>query len=256
VLVATETRSVGPTNEVLRTRIPTDGVVLDAALVLPADPRAVVIVARGGTTESERTIERGCRRFATRGFATMVLSLLGPDEVGDPRRTLDVFLLSRRLRAAADLVGRLPGTHALPIGYWAEGPGAAGALVASLDDPRVGAIVSRYGRPDLADGILDHVTAAALLLTDDRGMKTNRPAFERLRCPKQLTAVASPGERTAAGSHASAITHALDWLSRHLGVPPRARRPARHGPKPCTVQARVESPASPRPSCRSQGTLR
>src|SRR5690606_23215626 len=49
-----------------------------------------------------------------------------------------------------------PQTRELPVGYFGSSTGAAAALIAAaLPDSRVGAIVSRGGRPDLAGAMAD-----------------------------------------------------------------------------------------------------
>jgi putative phosphoribosyl transferase len=53
----------------------------------------------------------------------------------------------------------------LPIGYFGASTGAAAALIAAAERPTVArAVVSRGGRPDLAEAALAKVTAPTLLI--------------------------------------------------------------------------------------------
>jgi len=196
-------------------RIATDGIVLGGVLETPPSPQGVAIVVDVGPCPFAGDPDAPALREA--GLATFTVDLLTGAEHGDPRRVLDVFLLARRLGAMTDAVARKDGVGGLPIGYLASGTAAAGALVVSVKDARIGAIVCRRGRPDLAEGILGRVTAPTLLMTrraDRAGLDINAATLAMLQCEKKLVI-----DRGATGSDA-ATRHAVGWLARHL----RARR--------------------------------
>src|SRR5207249_3967470 len=71
--------------------------------------------------------------------------------------------------------------------------GAAAALVAAAERPQlVRGVVSRGGRPDLAEDALSRVRAPTLLIVGGRDhvvVQLNQAAFERLRCEKSLEVV-------------------------------------------------------------------
>ena len=87
---------------------------------------------------------------------------------------------------------------------------------------RVGAIVSRGGRPDLAGAALERVHAPTLLIVggDDFGViELNEQAFARLRQPKALKIV--PGAShlfPEAGALEAVMEHAGQWFERYLGA--------------------------------------
>jgi putative phosphoribosyl transferase len=193
--------------------IPIDGAVIDAYLEAPPAPRAMVTVANTvGASEAAVDV----RPLLARKFAVLVVDLLAGIEHDDARHRLDVFLLARRLAAATDAARRRDGLRDLSVGYLGIGTAAAAALVASLDDHHVGAIVCR-GRPDLAEGILGRVTAPTLLVADTTARALNTSALASLRCAKRL--LLAP--RTSPPSTACAAT----WFLRHLGgagVPSRS----------------------------------
>ena len=109
------------------------------------------------------------------------------------------------------------------IGYFGSSTGAGAALVAAAEKPdRIGAVVSRGGRPDLAAGFLDRVSAPTLLIVggnDTPVIDLNEQAFAQLRCPKELKLV--PGathlfEETGALEKVAQL--ASDWFATHLGA--------------------------------------
>ncbi|WP_349509644.1 hypothetical protein [Afipia sp. Root123D2] len=101
------------------------------------------------------------------GVATLLLDLLLPEEENDRKNIFDIELLGRRLIHVVRWIVEEPDVVGLPIGLFGASTGAAAVLVAagSLGN-RIGAVVSRGGRPDLAGGILPQVKAPTL---PDRG---------------------------------------------------------------------------------------
>ena len=85
------------------------------------------------------------------GLATLLLDLLEEDEANDRSKVFDIALLADRLQAAADWLEGRPETANLRLGYFGASTGAGAALLAAGRSPdSVGAVVSRGGRPDLA----------------------------------------------------------------------------------------------------------
>jgi alpha-beta hydrolase superfamily lysophospholipase len=84
----------------------------------------------------------------------------------------------------------------------------------------VAAIVSRGGRPDLAECYLAQVTAPTLLLIggyDEPVIEMNQAAYRLLRCPKQLTII--PGAThlfEEPGTLEEVSEQALKWFQRHF----------------------------------------
>ncbi len=121
-------------------------------------------------------------------MATLLMDLLTAEEEYEERYTrhhrFDIQMLCERLVAATDFVSTLAETAHLPIGYFGASTGAAAALAtaASLGD-RVGAVVSRGGRPDLAGGRLAVVACPTLLIVggaDGPVIGMNREAMGRM----------------------------------------------------------------------------
>lgn len=207
-------------NRVLEVRIaPID---LPGVLQIPMDARAIVAFAHGS----------GSGRFSPRnvavadalnlnGIATLLFDLLTPDEETNRANVFDIALLAQRLVDAILWIEREPLVAHLPVGLFGASTGAAAALVAAVHrDARVGAIVSRGGRPDLAGDILDRIRTPTLLIVggaDLAVIELNQQALDRLRGPKKLEIV--PGAShlfPEPGAMEAVIAHAIRWFQDYL----------------------------------------
>jgi dienelactone hydrolase len=92
-----------------------------------------------------------------------------------------------------DWLEREPHVSGLPLGLFGASTGAAAALIAAAERPeRVRAVVSRGGRPDLADEALPRVAAPTLLVVgshDHAVLELNHAAAQRMRCPHRIEVV-------------------------------------------------------------------
>jgi putative phosphoribosyl transferase len=112
-------------------------------------------------------------------------------------------------------------TKGLGVGYFGASTGAGAALQAAARDPSsIQAVVSRGGRPDLADTYLPSVTAPTLLIVggdDEPVIEMNRAAYRLLSCPKRLVIV--PGAShlfEEPGTLEQVAEHALAWFQEYL----------------------------------------
>jgi dienelactone hydrolase len=178
--------------------VPVDGTVLDGDLTVPAGARAVVLFAHGsGSSRFSPRNRAVAGRLLRAGLGTVLLDLLGEREERADAVTglhrFDIPLLAGRLTAAVDRLAALPGAAGLPVGLFGASTGAAAALVAAAERPgRVYAVVSRGGRPDLADDALGRVAAPVLLLVggrDEEVLRLNRRAAGQLTAPHELRVV-------------------------------------------------------------------
>ena len=163
------------------------------------------------------------------GIATLLFDLLTPDEERDRANVFDIPLLAARLIDVVHWLDADPTLHRLPLGLFGASTGAAAALVAAAElGARIGAIVSRGGRPDLADAAIERVTAPTLLIVgglDGVVIELNEQAYARLQAPKQLEIV--PGAThlfPEPGTLEMVIAHAARWFTTHLST--RKRSPA------------------------------
>jgi putative phosphoribosyl transferase len=192
----------------------------------PGHPRGLVVFAHGSgsSRRSPRNVQVA-ETLAERGHASLLFDLLTESEEVRDRRDaslrFDIGLLAARLTAAVDWAGRQPELAALALGLFGASTGAAAALVTAAARPEVvRAVVSRGGRPDLADSALPHVTAPTLLIVGGRDevvLGLNQQAAARMTAPLQLVVV--PGAThlfEEPGALEEVARLAGDWFDRHL----------------------------------------
>lgn len=195
---------------------------LEGILGLPADPRGVVVFAHGsgsGRLSPRNTFVAG--RLQQAGLATLLLDLLTEEEADDRRKVFDINLLADRLLLAKRWLEAEPLTRTLKIGYFGASTGAGAALQAAAREPsNVKAVVSRGGRPDLAEPYLPSVTAPTLLIVgghDEPVIEMNQTAYDLLTCEKKLIIV--PGAThlfEEPGTLEQVAEHAGRWFVRYL----------------------------------------
>lgn len=206
--------------------IPAHGVTLEGELVIPATPKGIIIFAEG--TGSSRLSPRD-RAMAVAlqddGYATLLLDLLTSQEDALDAATgqlrFDIGLLAPRLAAAADWLQSEPLTRHLPIGCFGSDSGTAAALAAAALRPGVVmAIVSRGGRPNLAEPYLGRVNTPTLLLVgeyDTPVVAMNRAALHLLGGPKELVVIDRAGHLfEEPGALAEVTQLALRWFERYV----------------------------------------
>jgi dienelactone hydrolase len=210
-------------------RIPFDEGELSADLAVPDDPRGLVIFAHGsGSSRRSPRNRLVAEALQAGGFATLLADLLTPQEEMADNTTrehrFDIPLLSRRVMAAIDWAESVPPLLSLPIGLFGASTGAAAALVAAARRPsHVAAVVSRGGRPDLADDALRHVRAPTLLIVGERDesvLVLHREAMGQMTGVTRLTVI--PGAThlfEESGALELVAGLAREWFTQYL--PPR-----------------------------------
>jgi putative phosphoribosyl transferase len=126
---------------------------LSGILRVPPGAKGVVAFAHGsGSGRFSPRNQFVARALEESGLATLLMDLLEEEEAEDRAKVFDIELLAERLQSAADWLSQEPQTHALRLGYFGASTGAGAALIAAARAPEtVGAVVSRGGRPDLAN---------------------------------------------------------------------------------------------------------
>ncbi|CAA0134307.1 Putative phosphoribosyl transferase [Mycolicibacterium vanbaalenii] len=156
-------------------------VMLAGHLTVPESPSGVVVFAHGSGSGRHSPRNRYVAEILNEaGLATLLLDLLTPDEERHRANVFDIELLARRLVDVTFWLAGRPATASLPVGYFGASTGAGAALVAAADPrTKVGAVVSRGGRPDLAGRSLMKVSVPTLLIVggqDDVVFELNRQA--------------------------------------------------------------------------------
>lgn len=197
---------------------------LSGFLDVPEHPLGLVIFAHGSGSgrHSPRNnyVAAGLRRA---GLGTLLIDLLDLNEEADRRNVFNIPLLAERLVEATDWASSVHGFAGLRIGYFGASTGAGAAMMAAAEvDGRIGAIVSRGGRPDLAGDALERLHAPTLLIVgslDTPVIALNRAALARIPAPKELVIVTGAGHLfEEPGTLDRVIVEAARWLTTHLST--------------------------------------
>jgi pimeloyl-ACP methyl ester carboxylesterase len=202
--------------------IPSWPVSLGATLAVPDDAPSIVVFVHGS----------GSSRFSPRnnfvaevlrrhGFGVLLMDLLTAAEEDSAEKRFDIDLLTHRLVSACDWLKTQKGLSRLNIGLFGASTGSAAALkLAALLGKDIGAVVSRGGRPDLAEADLPKVVSPTMLIVggnDSAVLELNETAFEKLQSVKKLEIV--PGathlfEETGTLEQVAYLAKA--WFARYL----------------------------------------
>jgi putative phosphoribosyl transferase len=204
---------------------------LAGTLVVPTAASGLVVFVHGsGSSRLSPRNTAVARALNRRGFGTLLFDLLTKSEEADRANVFDISLLAERLVDVVQWLGRQEHVIAsLPLGLFGASTGAAAALVAAARLPeRIGAVVSRGGRPDLAGDALPMVRAPTLLIVggEDVGViELNEAALGQLRTPKALQIVEGATHLfPEPGAMNAVIDHAARWFDRYLAESPRLPR--------------------------------
>src|ERR687896_1047213 len=166
--------------------------ILEGNLSIPKNPKGIVLFAHGsGSSRHSPRNKYVAQVLQVAGIATLLIDLLTEEEEEIDLQTrhlrFDIGLLAQRLIGATDWLMEEQNFQIkdLSIGYFGASTGAAAALVAAAQRQKIiKAIVSRGGRPDLADSeSLSKVQAPTLLIiggNDEPVIEMNKDAFKQL----------------------------------------------------------------------------
>lgn len=202
-------------------------VAVDADLNVPDRAAGLVVFAHGsGSSRFSRRNRAVAGALESAGFGTLLLDLLTPGEESVDERTrehrFDIEMLGARVVGAIDWMRTRPDLRDLPVALFGASTGAAAALIAAAARPdAVQAVISRGGRPDLADRALPNVQAPTLLIVgghDEPVIEMNRDAMRRMRAPVELEIVPGATHLFEERGALEQVTRlAADWCRRHLG---------------------------------------
>jgi len=202
--------------------IPIDSIKLEGSLAPPRQMQGLVVFAHGSGSSRfspRNNFVAGVLREA--GIGTLLMDLLTEKEDAIYQTRFNINLLTERLLLATKWLQEQQRTKDLVIGYFGASTGAAAALkAAAAEGSKIGAVVSRGGRPDLTEEAIVHVQSPTLLIVggnDDVVIELNREAYTRLKGKKQLVIV--PGAThlfEEPGTLEEVARLATDWFKQYL----------------------------------------
>jgi pimeloyl-ACP methyl ester carboxylesterase len=201
-------------------------VTLAGNLLIPPAASGLVLFAHGSGSSRFSSRNRYVASFLREGsLATLLIDLLTPEEERVDERTghlrFDIDMLASRLVGTVEWLGQQPDTKNFAIGLFGASTGGGAALVAAARRPdRIGAVVSRGGRPDLAGDALPLVKAPALLIVggdDGPVIGMNQRAYDQMTAVRKLEIV--PGAThlfEEPGTLERVAELAREWFQAHL----------------------------------------
>jgi putative phosphoribosyl transferase len=208
-------------------RIPIDSITLEGNLIIPEGAKGIVIFAHGsGSSRHSPRNQYVAQELQRSGLGTLLFDLLTVEEERVDMLTrhlrFDIDLLANRLVNVTTWLLSNPKTKGFNIGYFGASTGAAAALIAAKEHAdTVKAVVSRGGRPDLAESALMYVKAPTLLIVggeDTQVIDLNQWALDRMTMlEKELKIV--PGAThlfEEPGTLEEVARLAGEWFKRYL----------------------------------------
>ena len=221
----TESSSNGKNNNEVRISI--NSIVLEGNLIIPEGAHGIVVFAHGsGSSRHSSRNKYVAWELQKKGFGTLLFDLLTAEEERIDMVTahlrFDIDLLANRLVDVTNWLLINPATDNFNIGYFGASTGAAAALIAAKENfDVVKAIVSRGGRPDLAEKALPYVKAPTLFIVggnDFQVIGMNQWAFERLTVTEKKFEIV-PGAThlfEESGTLEEVAYLAGEWFKRYL----------------------------------------
>lgn len=204
--------------------ISVDPVRLEGTLALPQGAKATVIFAHGsGSSRFSPRNRHVAQVLHAAGIGTLLFDLLTRDEDSAYENRFNIALLTERLKAVTRWLKDQPESSGLSIGYFGASTGAAAALWAAADlGPEIKAVVSRGGRPDMAERVLGKVQAPTLLIVggyDETVIRLNQEAFAFLKAEKELKVIPRATHLfEEPGALEEVARLAVGWFTKHLLV--------------------------------------
>lgn len=212
--------------EVRQVRVEEGHVMMEGEWCIPPGAPGVVLFAHGsGSSRHSPRNKAVARVLQEAGLSTLLFDLLTWEEEMEDAHSghlrFNIRLLADRLAIATRWIKGQPEGGALHIGYFGSSTGGGAALVAAAEaGSTVSAVVSRGGRPDLAERALSQVEAPTLLIVgehDDVVLELNEKAAQQLRCEKELVVVLGATHLfEEPGTLDEVARLAAEWFRRHM----------------------------------------
>lgn len=202
--------------------IPIRNVKVNGELIIPLQAQAMVIFSHGsGSSRLSPRNQMVARYLHERNFGTLLFDLLTEEEDLYYQNRFDIELLTKRLIGATEWLERQPAVQHCSLGYFGASTGAASAIKAAGYLPRISAVVSRGGRPDLAGvAALSKLESPALLIVgslDHDVIRLNQWAEALIKSEKKLEIVAGASHLfEESGAMEKVCELAAGWFEKYL----------------------------------------
>lgn len=206
--------------------IPINTTVLAGNLDIPDGADGIVVFAHGSGSSRHSPRNRFvAHSLREAGLGTLLIDLLTGEEEQRDLETgeyrFDIPLLADRLVGIVDWLAQNPRTATMTVGLFGSSTGAAAALIAAAERPRIAAVVSRGGRVDLANDVFSDVHAPTLMLVgglDEPVLRLNEKAARVLRGSKLVIIPGATHLFEEPGALDEVARQAALWFWQHLAV--------------------------------------
>ncbi len=204
---------------------------IGGTLFVPDNAKGMIVFAHGsGSSRFSPRNNFVAAELQKSNFATLLVDLLTSEEEAQDLITLehrfDIEFLCQRLTDATKYAGLNSSTNHLPVAYFGSSTGAAAALMASAASNDTYAIVSRGGRPDMAQDYLSKINSAVLLIVgelDKEVISLNEQALRKMNSvkDKQLEIIPDASHLfEEPGALEEVVRLSKNWFNKHLPKSP------------------------------------
>jgi dienelactone hydrolase len=171
--------------------IPIEDIILKGRLRLAFPQKGLIIFSHGSGSSRLSSRNNYVADFLLQeGFSSLLFDLLTETEDLIYENRFDIDLLTQRLVMTTLWIEKQKETIKIPIGLFGASTGAASALNATTFlGTKVKAVVSRGGRPDLAESNLEKIKTPTLFIVggnDGVVIELNKKAYTKLAGIKKL----------------------------------------------------------------------
>lgn len=208
--------------DITQVSIPIGNETLQGELIVPPGTKAIIIFSHGsGSSRFSKRNKAVANYLHQRKMGTLLFDLLTEEEDKHYHNRFDIGLLTERLIGATEWLEEHPVSKECRIGYFGASTGAASALQAAAKLMKAGAVVSRGGRPDMADKeSLRTVESPTLLIVgslDIEVLQLNRKAYNELHCIKELKIIEGASHLfEEKGKLGEVAVFAAEWFEKYL----------------------------------------
>lgn len=203
-------------------------VTIHGDLTLPSVARGVVVFAHGsGSGRTSPRNRKVARALEGAGIGTFLVDLLSEEEAEIDAVTrqfrFDIPRLGERVLAAIDTLNPRDDPAFASLGLYGASTGGAAALIAAAERAeRIGGLVLRGARSDLADAYVDRVRAPTLFLVgehDPAVREWNEASRRRMSTSAEVHVVAGASHLfEESGALAEVARWTRDWFGRTLAA--------------------------------------
>jgi len=205
-------------------------VTLEGDFTLPSNPRGLIVFAHGiGSGRFSPRYHFVSQYLNKQGYVTFLLDLYARRDPELNPEEFNLEILANRLRDVTVKLKSLPNLSKLPFGFYGSNTGAAVALLAaSYLKKQVHAVVSKRGRTDLTNDVLNLIQTPTLLLVgeNDSSIKNlNRASLNLIDAPKALKIIPNASHLfDEVGALESVALETEAWFGVHLKMSNRVRK--------------------------------